>query len=338
MGKLNANDSRLDRWRYPLTAGRCVLTMTPLFLVLALAPSCGRAREVQQAGRVSVIATIFPLYDFAKAIGGNEIDVRLLLPPGVEAHSYEPTPGDMARLNEAGLFIYTNAAMEPWAPGIAKGAASGRLIVLEASAGIALAAHRHGDGGTGGNHEGDGPESGGELDPHVWLDPSLAMVLVDNIEAGLSKAAPSRAGKFAANARELKDKLGALDADFASMVARCSRKTIVYGGHFAFGYFARRYGLDHVSPYAGFSPDAEPTPRRIAELVETLKRNGTKVVYFGELADPRVARVIAQETGAELLLLHAAHNVSRDELSNGVTYLGIMRGNLERLKPGLGYQ
>jgi zinc transport system substrate-binding protein len=118
---------------------------------------------------------------------------------------------------------------------------------------------------------------------------------------------------------------------------KCKSRTIIYGGHFAFGYFARRYGLEYLSPYAGFSPNAEPTPRKIAELIETLKKTGSSCIYYEELLEPRVARIIAENTGAKLLLLHGAHNISRDELDQGVTYLEIMQGNLERLKLGLGY-
>ncbi len=114
-------------------------------------------------------------------------------------------------------------------------------------------------------------------------------------------------------------------------------RTIVYGGHFAFGYFARRYGLTHVSPYTGFSPDAEPTPRKIAELIDRIRELGTSTVYFEELVDPKVAEVIADATDAEMLLLHGAHNVTAAELEAGVSYLDIMQENLEKLKKGLGY-
>ncbi len=112
----------------------------------------------------------------------------------------------------------------------------------------------------------------------------------------------------------------------------------MYGGHFAFGYFARRYKLDYISPYSGFSPDAEPTPKKVAELTEVLKKTGNNTVFFEELIEPRVARTLAKETGTSLVLLHGAHNVSKEELSGGQSYIAIMRANLAALKKALGSQ
>ncbi len=305
--------------------------------LLLAASACGGAKPAD--GRPSVVATIFPLYDFAKSVGGDAVSVSLLLPPGVEAHAFDPKPGDLERIARADVFVYTCESMEPWAPALAESAKSvpnGRkTIVTEAADGIEL---MRADGpaddedGRAGVHAHEGG------DPHVWLDPVLASHLVDSIEAALTEAMPDKAALFAANAASCREELSKLDADIAAALARCERKTIVSGGHFAFGYFARRYGLEAVSPFEGFSPDAEPGARGVANLVDAVRKTGATAVFFEELSDPRVARVIAEETGAKLLLLHAAHNVSKRELESGVTFVGIMRGNLERLKQGLGYR
>jgi zinc transport system substrate-binding protein len=162
-----------------------------------------------------------------------------------------------------------------------------------------------------------------------------AQIMVDHIAQGFARKDPERARLYLDRAEQYNDMLKTLDQKYEKALASCKHKILIYAGHFAFGYFADRYGFTHVSPYVGFSPSAEPSPRRIAELVKTMKAMDMKAVFYEEGVLPRVAGVIAKETGAELLLLHGAHNVTRDELDQGVTYLSIMENNLERLKKGL---
>jgi ABC-type Zn uptake system ZnuABC Zn-binding protein ZnuA len=188
--------------------------------------------------------------------------------------------------------------------------------------------HAHG-------HHGQGHHHHGGKDPHIWLDPVNAQTMVDNIAEAFAAKDPANSAFYRNNAKEYNAKLADLDRRFRETLSTAKHKTIIYGGHFAFGYFAERYGLEHVSPYDGFSPNAEPNPKAIAELIDRMKASGMKYIYYEELIDPKVARVISQETGAELELLHGAHNVSKDELDKGVTYIDIMEDNLAKLKVGL---
>lgn len=282
--------------------------------------------------KIQIVTTLFPLYDFSKRLAGDKAEVMLLLPPGVEAHNFEPKPSDIVRISKADLFIYTGPQMEPWVEDILKGIANTKLNVINCSATIELAQEEDHDE----TAEHEDHDHGGK-DPHIWLDPILAQQIVNAIAEGLAQKDPANKDFYLSNAVAYNEKLTALDAMIRATLEKCKSRTIIYGGHFAFGYFARRYGLEYLSPYAGFSPNAEPTPRKIAELIETLKKNGISCIYYEELLEPRVARIIAENTGAQLLLLHGAHNISRDELNKGVTYLEIMQGNLERLKLGLGY-
>lgn len=279
------------------------------------------------SGKLQVVTTLFPLYDFSKQIAGDKADVVLLLPPGVEPHGFEPRPGDILRISKADLFIYTGPFMEPWVQDILKGIANEKLVIINASQKIELADE----------HESEHEGLQHEQDPHIWTDPILAQQIVNAIADGFIQKDPANKDFYLANAKAYNDKLAALDSDIRTSLEKCKTKTILYGGHFAFGYFARRYGLDYVSPYAGFSSQAEPTPQSIAELIEKTKTLDSKYIYYEELIEPRVARVIAESTGAQLLLLSAAHNISKKELDNGTTYLDIMQGNLQRLKQGLGY-
>lgn len=311
---------------------RLPLVLVALALVALASTSCAR-KPAPASANPRVVATIFPLYDFARTIAGERFEVVQLLPPGVEAHGYEPKPSDLASIAKAALFVYTNDPMEPWAADLARSASSGgKLRILAASAGIELMEGHHDEEG-----EVAGEEHGEEeSDPHVWLDPSLAAVLARNLGAELAALDPEGAEGILARSAELETRLLDLDRRIAEGLKGARSRTIVYGGHFAFGYFARRYGLDYVSPYAGFSPNAEPSPAAVAELSKVLKASGTGVIFYEELVEPRVARVIAAETGARLELLHGAHAVGAEELAAGASYIGIMEANLAKLRLALG--
>jgi zinc transport system substrate-binding protein len=323
------------------------------------AQASAAVENTQAAQPLTVITTLFPQYDFVRIIAGDRVDARLILPPGIEPHTFEPTPKDIVAIGKADLFIYTGDVMEPWAGRILEGIQDTGLQVIDASAGIDLVqpgadspaeTGSSGDDHDGDTHDGDAHDEvehdeeahdadahAEGSDPHIWLDPMLAIEMVRNITDGLVAADPDHAAHYRDNADAYIAELKAFDAACQETFGHVDNRTIVYGGHFAFGYFARRYGLTHVSPYTGFSPDAEPTPRKIAELIDRIRELGTSTVYFEELVDPKVAEVIADATDAEMLLLHGAHNVTAAELKAGVSYLGIMQENLEKLKKGLGY-
>lgn len=279
------------------------------------------AQDVKPKEKIEIVTTLFPTYDFAKQIGKDKARVSLLLPPGIEPHSFELKPADIIRINHADVFIYTGKYMEPWVNDIIKGISNKGLVVVDASNGIEILKE-------------EGRHHGGN-DPHIWLDLGNAQVMVSTIAKAMSQKDAGDEDFYLKNAQEYNAKLAGLDRRFKDTFSSCKRKTIISGGHFTFGYFVRRYGLQYVSAYESFSPNAEPGPKAIAELIKKLKTSGMKYVYYEELLDPKVPRIISQETGAKIELLHAAHNISKDELKRGVTFLEIMEENLKRLKAGL---
>ncbi|MCM8813554.1 MAG: zinc ABC transporter substrate-binding protein [Candidatus Omnitrophica bacterium] len=300
-----------------------------IFCYLLMLVSAVTAAEKKTA----VIATIFPLYDFARAVGGEYISLSMLLPPGVEAHAFEPKPGDMLRIGGADIFVYAGRAMEPWVDELIQGVAAPSLRVVDASTGIAVAPAAE----QAGEHAAHAGHSHGQehVDPHIWLDFDNAQTMVDTIAAALSAADPARRVDYAENARRYKERLQKLDSRFVEFFAQRGSTTIVYGGHAAFGYFSRRYGVSFVSPYRGFSPDAEPTPQNIIAMIKTVRRSGAKAVFYEEMIEPKVATIVARETGAELLLLHGAHNISKEQFAQAVTFIDLMEENLEQLRRGL---
>jgi zinc transport system substrate-binding protein len=315
---------------------RYIFAFIPLLLFFALFAGCSKSEDKISAGRrLRVVTTLFPLYDFAKQVGGERADVSLLLPPGVEPHSFEAKPGDILKLEGADLFIYTGKQMEPWADTLLKSVSAEQLVVVDASAGI-LPGEEKGpyilDRRAPGASEDQRYRT--DIDPHVWLDLANAQKMVDTILRGFVVKDSAHKDYYNRNAEGYREKLAQLDAQYQRVLPTCKKHVIIHGGHFAFNYLAKRYHLVYMSAYSG-SPDAEPTARRLIELKRQLKKYDVHYIYYEELITPRVADIIAHETGAHMLKLNGAHNVTRDEMARGITFLEIMEGNLKNLKVGL---
>jgi zinc transport system substrate-binding protein len=294
-------------------------------LVFIITTRNSKPAEKGDSHKIKVVTTLFPLYDFAKNIGRTKVEVSLLLPPGIEAHSFEPKPSDLVRVNEADVFIYTGKFMEPWAEDIIKSVTHKNLIIVDSSQGTKMI--------PGVFHDADEPA--GSLDPHIWLDLDNAKIMVSNILHALETKDPANVDNYKQNSDDYCKKLTDLDSTYKTALALCKGKEIVYGGHYAFGYLAHRYALKYLAAQ-GFSPDAEPTARDLAMLVEQIRKDNIKYVFFEELTSPKIAETIANETNTKLLLLNAAHNVSKDQFVQGTSFLDIMKSNLDNLKLGLG--
>jgi len=310
--------------------------------IVAVAGWPGLARTAAgQEARTRVVTTLFPLYDFARSVGQEKIDVVLLLPPGVEPHAFEPKPSDIAKVAQADVFIYTGEAMEPWAEKVIKSVGRSRLRVVDASKGIALMKIGGGEAGTGpvkGQPTDAGHGHGSRnVDPHIWLDFANAQAMVDSITEALVRARPAGEALFRQNSEVYKEKLRALDRTFATELSNCPKREFIHAGHYAFGYLARRYGLTYMAAQ-GFDPDSEPTAKQLAALARQVKSAGLNIIFYEELVEPRMARTVARETGAGLLMLHGAHNLSREEFEKGASFIGLMQANLVNLKRGLGCQ
>lgn len=281
--------------------------------------------------KLNIVATLFPQYDFARAIVGDKGKVSMLMPPGIESHSFEPTPSDIIKINKADLFIYTGKYMESWAQSIIDGIENKNIKILDVSQNIEL------DKGKDDDHQGHSEEIGHnhEYDPHIWTSPVNAKVMVDNILNQVCELDPSNADYYTKNAEGYKSQLDELDNDFKNIFKNSKRDKIIFAGKFALHYFAEEYGMDYDAAFDSCSSEAEPSVKVITELVDEIEYENIPVIYYAELTDPKVARAISEETGAEMLLLHSCHNVSKDEFDKGVTYVSLMRENAKNLKKGL---
>lgn len=280
--------------------------------------------------KIQIVATLFPQYDFAREIAGDKAEVELLLPPGIESHSYEPTPSDIMRINRSDLFVYTGEAMEAWSHKIIESMedAGSKSLILDVSEGIELAREEDIDHG----HE---LEYEHLYDPHIWTDPLNAKIMVGNICEALSRIDPDNADYYRKNADDYKAKLDELDEEFQAAVAAGKRDEIIFGSRFALYYFAKRYGLSYEAAFDSCSSETEPSARTVAGLIDEIKEEKIPVIYYAEIEEPKVAKSISAETGAKMLLFHSCHNLTREELESGATYLSLMRQNLRNLKEGL---
>jgi zinc transport system substrate-binding protein len=323
------HDATKKRWIQAVLPGiiRTVRSLRTVLLASTLIlASAGSARL---EAKVRIMATVFPLREFAAAVAGDRGEAELLLPPGAGVHTWQPRPGDIGRMAACDLLVYIGANLEPWLPGLLKSLPGGKVRALEATAGLSLIEAADGDE----HGHGEGPDE--QLDPHVWLDFEIDVLIVRKIAEELSRIDPAGRPEFTANADRLAARLRELDVKFRDGLASCRGRDIVLAGHGAFGYLARRYGLVQTALY-GLSPDAQPRPVDLMKAVEFCRQNGVRTVFFENSVSPALSRTLAREIGGRVLVLHAGHNLTRDEQDRGVDFFWLMEENLNSLRDGLG--
>jgi zinc transport system substrate-binding protein len=300
-----------------------------LFLLLiSFLLSCQPAKESNREDqKLRVIATIFPIYDFARNIGGDKIKVTMLLPPGTDAHHYELKPENIVKVSKTDIFLFTNFEMEQWAYKIINAAEKNtNMLAIETGAGAVLLPL---------NAEGQEQENHvSKFDPHIWLDMDNAQKMVDNIAAAFIKKDSRNSDYYLRNAHNYKLKLIVLDQRYRTELTKCKTKTILHAGHWAFAYLAKKYNLNYIAAY-NVSADAEPSPQKMINLVQQVKSQGVAYIYYESMINPRLAQTIARETGAGLLKLNNGHDISKADIKSGETFISLMEKNLTNFKKGL---
>lgn len=296
-----------------------------LIIVIGIIIIYAAPKQTQnKSEKIKIVSTLFPLYDFAKNIGLDNVEVSLLLPPGIEAHTFEPKPSDIAKISEADIFIYTGKFMEPWVDDITNNINNKNIIIVDSSIGAKMIK----------DATQDSKNILPSYDPHVWLDFDNAKIITESIYKALTEKDPANTNYYLNNLNNYKNKLTDLDILFKSSLASCKKNEIIYGGHYAFGYLVARYNLKYTTAQ-GISPDSEPSAQDIMKLIEQIKNNNIQYVFYEELSSAKIAETLASETKTQLLFLNAAHNVSRDDLQNKVSFIDVMNKNLLNLKLGL---
>ena len=349
----------------------------------------------EENGKLKVAVTLFPYYDFVRQIAGDQVDLQMVIPAGMDSHSFEPTPADIRTIQHADVLISNGGTMEHWLKDTLSALDTSNMTIVtmmdyvdtveeEIVEGMEDAGHDHDHAHSHAaaddhdhshetpeehaahaqeaddhdhSHETpeehaahaqetddhdhsdyvdhDGHEEAIEYDEHIWTSPVNAMKLVDVIGETLAEADPAHAEVFRQGAADYKKELEEIDAGFREVSRNRKRNMIVMGDKFPFRYLADEYQLDYRAAFSGCSSDTEPSAKTIAYLIDKVKEEQIPVVYYLELSSHRVSEIIGEETGAEPLLLHSCHNVTRAQFDAGITYAGLMRQNIENLRKGI---
>lgn len=286
----------------------------------------GQAQQEENAdsaeGKLRVMASFYTMADFAEKIGGDRADITCMVPTGTEPHDWEPSTTDITGLERADVFIYNGAGMEHWAEDVTESLENKELLVVEASQGVKLHAEEEHD------HEGHSHSHGG-YDPHVWLDPHNAKLEMENIKNAFVQADPDNGAYYEANYDKWAKVAEELDRKYREALADFAGRQIVTA-HEAYGYLCSAYGLEQVG-IDGLSPDQEPNPKRMADIIDFVRENQIRAVFFEELSGSKTAETVAAETGIRLLALSPLEGLSGEELEAGEDYFSVMEKNLEQL-------
>ena len=350
---------------------RASLALCACLLFTAVFVGCGTeaSDEPVDSSKLQVMASFYTMYDFAQKIGGEHVQVTCMVPSGTEPHDWEPSTKDITRMEQADVFIYNGAGMEHWVSDVLAGLSNKKLIPVEASQGVSLrrsaeeedghdheAAHADEDEEDSHDHDdadaedavheedaadrvvavapdGHDAHEHGEYDPHVWLDPMNAKQEMQNICAAFSKADPEHRADYQANYENWAKQLDELDETYQTTLENLSERNIVVA-HEAYGYLCRRYNLTQVS-IEGMSPDSEPAPGRMADIIDFVRANNVRAIFFEELSGSRTAETVAAETGVKLLTLSPLEGLSDRQEETGGDYFSVMEENLQQLTEAL---
>ncbi|MDT2612849.1 metal ABC transporter substrate-binding protein [Enterococcus dongliensis] len=296
-----------------------------------LLTACGgqEKEEASSNDAIQVMTTFYPMYEFTKQVIGDTGTVELLIPAGTEPHDFEPSAKDLAKISDSDVFVYNSPELETWTENLTDTIDTKKTMIIQASKEIQLMDgedHEHEDA-----HEHDEEHAHNhELDPHVWLDPVLAITEVETIRDQLIKKYPDYQAQFEKNAASYISELKTLDDDYQTAFKDAKNKAFVTQ-HAAFGYLAKQYGLTQEA-IAGISPDQEPSPSRLSELKHYVDDHQVEVIYFEENASSKVAETLSKETGVELAVLNPLESLTKKQIEDGENYLTVMRENLTALK------
>ena len=289
------------------------------------------ASLAENAEKLSVVATNFPAFDFARQVAGDCAEVAMLLPPGAESHTYEPTPRDILMIQNADLFIYTGGESDTWVKDILS-SFDHEMPVLRMIDCVAAVEEELAPGMEAEEEEEEAGAEEAEYDEHVWTSPVNAIKIEQAIAKALQTLDPANASAYQSNSDAYIQQLETLDQGFRDFFAGVHVKTLILGDRFPLRYFADEYGLTYYAAFPGCSTETEPSAATIAFLIDKVRTEGVSTVFYIEFSNHLVADSIAEETGVKTALIHSCHNVSQADLDAGATYLTLMASNLETLK------
>ena len=275
---------------------------------------CTSPEKSESSGKLKVIATIFPAYDFARQVFGDTADVKMLLKPGQESHSYDPSAKDIVEISGCDLFVYNGGESDQWVESVLKSAPEVETFRLTDAVSL-LDEEEHED----------------EYDEHVWTSPDNASAIVKALGKRAAELFPENADSVTANADSYAGKINELDAKFAELLSG-EERYFIFGDRFPLLYFFRHYGLNYYAAFPGCGSETEPSAQTMTFLLDKLRQpDSVPAVFCIELSSRRLGEVLAEDSGLPVVEFHTCHNISADDLAAGETYVSLMERNYEVL-------
>ena len=299
-----------------------------LVLALAILPGCSNTQKTDD-GKLNIVTTNFPGYDFAKQVCGSRANITMLLPPGGENHFYEPTPQDIIKIYNCDLFIYVGGESDTWADEIL--ASSETTVPVVKMMDCVEAVYEEEIEGATEEHE-DHSEEDYQYDEHVWTSPLNAIKISEAIKNAVTEADKDGASEYEENFTEYAAELEKLDKSFADFWASADKKIMVFGDRFPLRYYADRYGVKYYAAFPGCASQTEPSAATMVFLQKKIKELNIETVFYIEFSNHSIADALAEATGAKTAQFNTCHNVSKEQFESGITYIDLMKENLETLK------
>ena len=273
------------------------------------------------SGKLKIISTVFPPYDLARQIAGDNAEISILLPPGSEIHNYEPSAKDMIAIRNCDIFLYIGGENEQWAEKLINSNDTENVTAVKLIDYVPAL-----------SEDEDEDEHEHETDEHIWTSPKNAQLMLSAVYDAICKVDPSDKQTYTKNKDAYAKQLSDLDNAYRTAVDNAKNKTIVLADKFPFRYLAHEYGLEFSAAFAACSDESEPGVSTMIKLTKTIKENNIPAVYYLEFSSTKIADTLCDETGATKLMLHSCHNVSKQDIENNVSYVDLMKQNLENLK------
>lgn len=312
---------------------KSIALITIMSLISVLLAGCGNSsKETLVDGKINVVTSFYPLYDFTRKIGGDYVHAINLVPAGVEPHDWSPKSHDMSNMTKAQLFVYQGAGFEGWVNDfLASLRSDSSLKTIEASKGAQFIKASSEDGYT--EKENSSQKEDMQIDPHLWLSPNNAKIMATNIKDGLIEVDPAHKAEYEKNYERFMAQLTDLDTRFKQELSQTSKKEIAVS-HQAFGYLCHDYGLIQM-PIMGMSPDSEPTAKDLQYIQTFIKEHNVKYIFFEELVSDKLAKTLAKDAKVDTMVLNPLEGLTEAQQQAGEDYISIMNGNLKNLLKAL---
>lgn len=326
---------------------RFLAAIISVALLTLFLSGCGTVKKnninIEDNGKLNIVTTLFPYYDFVRQIAGDKVNLTMIVPAGMDTHSFEPTTDDMINISKADIFIYNGGTIEHWADRVLD-SSKNDFTILRMMDYVDIVTEEHKEGMEDSHEHSDDHDDSAkhddeheeeEYDEHIWTSPANAVILVNQICDTLKSADPDNADYYQTNCDNYVTQLDNLDKEFKDVVEHARVKTLVFADKFPLRYFVDEYGLDYYAAFSGCSTDTEPSVDTVKFLIDKVKKEKISTVYYLELSSTKIADTICSSTGANKSIFYSCHNVTQKQFNDGITYVKMMEENVKALKKGL---